>query len=135
MRRPTDLASTYDWWRRALAGQSVFFTINEVHAGFFMSRGKRGGPLLPVAVWLQQEVCPETGELMNDEMFVSVIGLNKPMSAEKTRYKWPYWARRPITEEEYWRQIRQLEHERDNPPEPEEPAYEPEHIRDMPPSF
>lgn len=138
MRRPTDIASTYDWWRFWVYGGEKpegHLVDNEPKAGFYRVRPRRGAPFEPAAIWLEQVICPETGELMSDEQYVGRIGLNRPFSASKLIDHWLFWIQRCITEEEYWRQIRQLEHERDNPPEPEEPAYEPEHIRDMPPSF
>lgn len=67
MRQPTPDAEAYAWWHRALADPRTARHDAEPQPGFYTRRAVKNGPLLPVHVYLRQEIDPETGELMADE--------------------------------------------------------------------
>ena len=67
IRQPTDLDDAYSWWRRSVAGERVPRIEDEPHPGYFKRRMVRGGPFVPVAIWLDQEIDPDTGELTAPE--------------------------------------------------------------------
>lgn len=67
MRSPTSLDVQYDFWRRSVAGERVPRTEEDPQAGFYKIRMVRGGPFIPVEIWLEQEIDPETGELTAPE--------------------------------------------------------------------
>lgn len=96
MRCPTDLMEAFQWWSDALAGLRPQIT-TEPRCGFYQRRFVRGGVMVPVAIWIEQEVDPETGELSGDERMVCVVN-GEPASAEDT---WTYCAGNPIPESEY----------------------------------
>lgn len=67
IRQPTDLDDAYSWWRRSVSGERVPRIEDEPHPGYFKRRMVRRGPFVPVAIWLDQEIDPETGELTAPE--------------------------------------------------------------------
>ena len=67
IRQPTDLDDTLEWWRRTVSGERVPRIEDEPQCGFYKRRFVRGGPFVPVAIWLHQEIDPETGELETQE--------------------------------------------------------------------
>lgn len=67
IRQPTDLDAAYSWWRRSVSGERVPRIEDEPMPGYFKRRMVRGGPWVPVAIWLEQEIDPDTGELTAPE--------------------------------------------------------------------
>ena len=58
---------------------------------------ERGAPWVPAAIWIEQDICKETGELMDDEKIICLLN-----GLEVNPYKhWTYLANNPITEEQY----------------------------------
>lgn len=96
MRQPTDLVEAWQWWRDALAGLRPPIT-TEPQPGFYRRRLVRGGVWCAVAIWIEQEIDPATGELSGDERLVCLVN-GEPASAEDT---WTYCGGNPIPEAEY----------------------------------
>lgn len=95
IRRPSTEAEAFDWWRRSVAGERVPRIEDEPQPGYYKRRMVKGGPWVPVAIWLEQDIDPETGELTApEEMRCIVNGL--PADPVRT---WPFC--RPITAETY----------------------------------
>lgn len=106
MRQPTDRYSAWAWWRGAVDGRAPYPPRNEVpECGFYRaSNYTRGAPkktrtFVPAMIDLQQEICPETGELLSDETLACVVGgvVKDPIE------QWSWLAKSPITEEEFRR--------------------------------
>lgn len=96
MRTPTDLYEAWQWYRDALAGKRPPIT-TEPHPGFFQRRLVRGGVMVPVAIWIEQEIDPLTGELTSDEEMLCLVN-GEFADAEDV---WTYCAGNPIPESEY----------------------------------
>ena len=97
MRQPTPKSEIYAWWRAALAGGNPPIHEGEPNCGFFRRRLVKGGPWVPAAIWLDQDICDATGQLMRDEQLLCLV-------AEKMAdpyFHWTYLAGNPITEQEY----------------------------------
>ncbi|HEV8036164.1 hypothetical protein [Yoonia sp.] len=67
IRQPTSKAAQYAWYRAAIAGREPPRHDGMPEAGFYKTRLVKGGPFVPIRIWLDQEICPVTGELMADE--------------------------------------------------------------------
>lgn len=100
------------WWRSAIAGNAPPITA-EPQCGFYRRRLVRGGPWVPVRIWIDRMV-DEAGDLMGDEiMLCSVAGrLADPEAA------WLYVAGSPIQREEYDYLCRLMDHAATDPAEP-----------------
>lgn len=72
MRQPTSNEAQYRFWRRSVAGERVERFEDEPQPGFYKRRYVRGGPFVPVEIWLEQQIDPETGELTADEQLRAV---------------------------------------------------------------
>lgn len=73
MRTPSTMAQLYGPWRAMLSvagqprgGQSPLFDW-EPTPGWYRTRFVKGGPAVPVRVWCERDIDPETGELTDDE--------------------------------------------------------------------
>lgn len=95
IRQPTDRSTQYDFWRRTVAGERVERFEDEPQPGFYKRRMVRGGPFIPVEIWLEQEIDPETGELTAPEVMRAICNgeIRDPLSL------WTYC--RAISAEEY----------------------------------
>ena len=99
MRRPTSKEAAFRWWREALDGIAPP-PINEVpQAGYYKRRLIKGGPWVPVAIWIEQKVDPETGELLDPEVIKCAVDgkIADPVS------QWGYVCADPISETDYKR--------------------------------
>lgn len=97
MRRPTPKDEVYAWWRAALDGAKPAIDMNEPQCGFYQRNLVRGGVMVPVAIWLEQDVDELTGELRRDEQIVCIV-------AGKKADAWTQWtwvAQNPISEKDY----------------------------------
>ncbi len=97
MRKPTNLAEAYVYWRRALTGARQPIIETEPHCGFYRLRWGRGKPWVPVAIWLHQDIDPATEELREDEKFLALVD---GKSADPLTI-WTYCAHHPIDEPDY----------------------------------
>ncbi len=106
IRSPTPANELYAWHTRALAWWTRNGdlrempggpTLEEVHCGWYKRRLVRGGPWVPAAVWLHQEIDPETGELLGPEVLRCEVAGQEcdPDDA------WSYIAGAPISEQLY----------------------------------
>lgn len=96
MRTPTPIAVSLAWHARALAGGRPF-TNDEPQCGFFRRRLVRNGPWVPARIWIEQIVCPDTGELVDDERLrCEVNGLDRDPGEA-----WLWLAGQPISEAEF----------------------------------
>lgn len=95
IRQPSNLDEAYSWWRRSVAGERVPRIEDEPMPGYFKCRMVRGGPFVPVAIWLDQEIDAETGELTQPEE-LRAIANGRPVDPGRV---WTY--ARPISEAEY----------------------------------
>lgn len=59
----------------------------DVEPGFYRMRMVRGGPFVPVRVWMRQEIDPDTGDLTADETLEAEIG-GKPASIAFVASRW-----------------------------------------------
>ena len=88
------------WHRQALNdvrnGLEVDVT-SEPACGWFRTRLVKGGPFVGARIWLQQFVCPDTGDLVADEYYCCEID-GRPCDAHE---QWPWLCTRPITEQEF----------------------------------
>ena len=77
MREPSTNATALSWYFRALNDKSLHLDLeinyNQPECGWFETRLKSGGPFVPARIWLQQEVCEVTGELLSDEVLLCEI--------------------------------------------------------------
>ena len=73
MRRPTTNAEALRWHNQALNDLALHLpvTLDDTftpQCGWFLTKMSRGGPLVPARIWLEQEVDPDSGELLSDEI-------------------------------------------------------------------
>jgi hypothetical protein len=61
-------------------------------AGYFLTRLVARGAYVPGSIWLEQQVCPETGELLADEVYRAEI-LGEEVDANEA---WLWLSKRPI---------------------------------------
>jgi hypothetical protein len=77
MREPSTNASALAWYWQALNDKALHLALeidySEPCCGWFETRLKSGGPFVPARIWLEQEVCENTGELLSDEVFLCEI--------------------------------------------------------------
>lgn len=95
IRQPTSRAIQYAFWRRTIVGERVPRIEDEPQPGFYKRRMVRNGPFVPVEIWLEQQIDPETGELVADERLRALVNGQD----RDPLHVWPYC--RAITAEEY----------------------------------
>lgn len=95
IRQPTHPDAAYAWWRRSVSGERVPRFEDEPMPGYFKRRMVRGGPFVPVAIWIDQETDPETGELTAPEKLRAIVN-GRPVDP---MHVWAY--ARPISRDEY----------------------------------
>ncbi|OJH45162.1 hypothetical protein [Paracoccus sp. SM22M-07] len=86
IRQPTPEAVALDFWRRTVAGERVARFEDEPQPGFYKRRMVRGGPFVPVEIWIEQDIDPETGELTAPEELRAICNAQpcNPVTV------WPY---------------------------------------------
>lgn len=67
IRQPTSWHTAHAWWRAALRDPRTPRHEGEPQPGYYARRAVKNGPLLPVRVFIDQRIDPETGELADDE--------------------------------------------------------------------
>lgn len=67
IRQPTTWHTAHAWWRQALRDPRTPRHDGEPQCGYYARRAVKNGPLLPVRVYLDQQIDPDTGELTADE--------------------------------------------------------------------
>lgn len=95
-RVPITQAAAYRWHREAVAGKEPAIT-HEPQCGWFRRKLVKGGPFVPVRIFLEQPTDAKSGELVGDEvMRCEVNGKRRPPEEE-----WTWIADKPISREEY----------------------------------
>lgn len=123
MRKPTTEDEARAWWRQALEDKELTLAIEydweDPKCGFFEGKMSRGGIMMPARIWIENDICPVTGELLDDEVFWCEHGgqLKDPYE------QWMWLAQQPITEEYYLYLMARGEYSRDWAPH--EPAANP----------
>lgn len=96
MRQPTPKAALLAWHTAALRGLQP---VNDgtPRCGWYKRRLVRGGVFVPARIWMVQDICPETGELLSDEVLrCEVNGL-----AADPEEAWAWVSGHPVTEQEF----------------------------------
>lgn len=90
MRRPTKVREMLAWHSAAMAGTAPATHDGIVHCGWFKRRLRRGGPWVPVRIYLDREIDPATGELAGPEEYrIEVEGLDGGRPADHWTYLTP----------------------------------------------
>lgn len=92
MRRPTSADEAYSWYNLVMAGASPAIN-QEAQCGFFKRRLVKGGPWVPARIWLDSDICQETGELMSDETLQCDVNGAWADADEQ----WPWLCANPIS--------------------------------------
>lgn len=96
MRVPTPHAQLYAWHTAALRSpQPVISSIPE--CGWFKRKLVKGGVFVPARIWMFQDIDPETGELLSDELLQ--CELNGAYADPEDAWSWI--CANPITEQEF----------------------------------
>ena len=96
MRKPTDQSVLYAWHRAAMAGENPPRHDGDPQCGWYKCRLVKGGPWVPVRIYVEQDIDPETGDLICDErLSIEIEGLDRGDPAKH----WSYLT--PITREEF----------------------------------
>lgn len=96
MRQPTPIAALHAWHATALRGLGP---VNDgtPKCGWYKRRLVRGGVFVPARIWMFQDICPETGELLSDEVLrCEVNGFS--VDPEEA---WPWISGHPVSEQEF----------------------------------
>lgn len=71
--------------------------VDDPKPGFFRRRLVKGGPFVPVRIWLEQPTDAETGELIDDAVLRCIVDGRDADPVDQ----WSYCCDQPITEQEY----------------------------------
>lgn len=98
MRNPTPIADQLAWYVDALDGfRKVIGVMNQPQCGWYKRKLVHGGPFVPARIWLAQEIDPDTGELLADEVMLCEVDGRRCDPVEQ----WPRLWTEPITEAEF----------------------------------
>lgn len=101
MREPTTAAAALRWHNQALSDKALHLDIevdyDSPQCGWFKSKVSRHGIEVAARIWIEQEICPVTGELLSDEVMKCEIAGRLVDPGEV----WMWQAGQPITEQEY----------------------------------
>lgn len=90
IRQPSTFSQLYAWHRKAVACQQPDTHDGLPEAGWFKRRLIKGGPWVPVRIYLEQDIDVETGELASDEVLrIEVEGLDAGDPASHWTYLRP----------------------------------------------
>ncbi len=73
IRQPTPHAQFYAWWKRALADPDLPRHDDDPQCGFYQMRRVKGGPWVPVRIFVVRDIEAETGDLEGPERLVAEI--------------------------------------------------------------
>lgn len=106
MRKPTPDSELFDWHRRALAGENPPVWDSHPMCGWYVRNYSYLGTYYPATIYMEREVCEETGELLSDEIVRCTVyrpgddGVTAGHNVDPNE-EWSYLAKRPITKAEY----------------------------------
>lgn len=90
MRQPTPFRTLYAWHRAAVAGEAPPTHDGLPEAGWYKRRMIKGGPWVPVRIYVDREIDLETGELACDEVLrIEVEGIDAGDPADQWTYLKP----------------------------------------------
>ena len=96
MRVPTPYAQLYAWHTAALRSpQAVISSVPE--CGWFKRKLVKGGVFVPARIWMFQDIDPETGELVSDELLQCEVN----GASADPEDAWSWICSNPITEQEF----------------------------------
>jgi hypothetical protein len=96
MRQPSSAAHLYAWHRAAVAGESPPTHDGLPEAGWYKRRMVKGGPWVAVRIFVERDICPETGELTAPERLVADVDGRRDDDPAR------FWTNlQPITRAEY----------------------------------
>jgi hypothetical protein len=129
LRQPTSDADAYAWWSNALKGDVGQIT-TEPRCGYFKTKLVRGGPWVPVRIFLVQ-VLDQDGLLIEDERYEARVN-GKRRDAEDA---WIRCADHPIDRDEFrfmcataeWAEKHSPRDPAANPKRPIDPVFQPLH--------
>lgn len=110
MRQPTPLSQLLAWWRAALSDSRLERHEDDPQCGWYRYRAVKNGPWIPVRIYVERDIDPDTGELTGPERIVAEA-FALPVDPLKV-WTWVH----PITKAEYdqilnWRMKNQHEYE------------------------
>jgi hypothetical protein len=115
MREPSTSSILLSWYYRALSDQALHLPIlvdAMPECGFFKTRICKGGPFVPARIYIEQEVCPDTGELLSDEVLKCQVN-----GRDKDPFDQWYWlAGNPIPIAEFNYMVASADYARDYEP-------------------
>lgn len=107
MRTPTPESELYAWHSAAMRGEKPPVYESEPRCGWYVRSYSYRGLLYPGIIFMEQNVCDETGELLSDERLRCLVarpGDGWPTIAGHEAdpiEEWTYLARMPISKSEY----------------------------------
>ncbi len=122
MREPTPLLDQLRWHRLALTGEAPLPAVDDPQVGWYQRTLTKGGVMVPVRIWLQQDTHFDTGELLDDEVLLCTVNGRRA----DAHVQWSYVAGNPITEEEFdYLTRRNVWAAKHHPERPEATPYQP----------
>lgn len=102
IRQPTDESAAFAWWREALKRTRCGLPVPPVsegdpRPGYYRRRMVSGGVWVPVRIWIEQVIDPETGDLTEPEQLMATVGA-EPACPWRI---WTHVARHPITADQW----------------------------------
>jgi hypothetical protein len=91
----TNAKDPKEWWRDALNGLKPVVT-DEPHPGFYKRRLVKGGPFVPVQIWIEGDR-DDAGELVDDERILCSVNGREADAVDN----WMYCCVHPISEAEF----------------------------------
>jgi hypothetical protein len=96
MRKSTPYHVSHAWYLKAMAGENPPIT-HEPQCGWFKRKMIKGGPWVPVTIYIIGERDEETGELLGPEVMKCLVNGREADPDDQ----WTYVADKPITITEY----------------------------------
>ena len=105
MRQPTPIAVLQAWHAAALRGLRP---VNDgtPRGGWYKRRFVRGGVFVPARIWMVQDICSDTGELLSDEFMRCEVN-GRCADPEDA---WTWICANPITEQEFRYLVARIDH-------------------------
>lgn len=77
IRQPSSFRRLHQWHRDTLDGHAPPRHETEAHCGWYKRRRVKNGPWVPARIFVERDICPETGELLAPETLrIEVEGLD-----------------------------------------------------------
>lgn len=73
MRQPSSMSRLYAWHRAALAGLNPPIHEGQPECGWYRRKIVKGGPWVPVRIFVERDIDPDTGELTGPERLVADV--------------------------------------------------------------